>query len=271
MIDLPPAPVPDLSDDWLASHREALVDALSQRRRRPVRWVTLAGATGVAATVSSLLLLGGSTTNAFAGWSAAPTAPASGQLTTADTSCQADQAQAVQFFPPDEGPVPDIATFVPELSDVRGPYTLTLLGNGGPGAILCISSSTSTVLRWIAGSGTPVGPGTIALDQVSSLTRDSQPYTLVEGRTGTGVSAVTLILGDGTQVTATSGHGLFLAWWPGSQNITSAIVATPTGVSTQTLNLPESQVPNSPKTPPYLPGVQTSCVPSATVACANQS
>lgn len=270
MIDLSPAPVPDLSEEWLASHREALVEALSRRHRRPARWVALAGATGVAATVSSLLILGGSETSAFAGWSAAPTAPARGQLTAADTACQADLAQAVQSLPSNKGPGPDAATFVPELSDVRGPYTLTVLGNGGPGAVLCISSPTATSLRWVSGSGAPVGPGMVAPDQVSILARDSQPYTLVEGRTGPGVSAVALTLGNGTQVTATSGDGLFVAWWPGSGSITSATVTTPTGVSTQTLDLPAVQIPTSPKAPPYLPGVQTSCVPSATVACANQ-
>ena len=72
MIDLQPAPVPELSEEWIVSHQTALVDALSQRRRRPLKWVALAGATGVAATVSTLVLVGGGEQYAFAGWSAFP-------------------------------------------------------------------------------------------------------------------------------------------------------------------------------------------------------
>lgn len=269
MIDLPPAPVPDLNEDWITSRRQALIEALSQRRRRLGRWVALAGATGIAATLSSILLVGESQPYAFAGWSAAPTAPATGQLAAADTTCQARLAQAVQSLPSNKGPAPDVASLTPELTDVRGPYTVTVFGDGGRGDALCISAPNATALRWIETSGAPVGPGAIAVDQVSLLARDSQPYTLIEGRVGTGVTAVALTLGNGNEVTATSGDGIFVAWWPGSENIVSASVTTPNGVSTQPINLAGPQIPASPKPPPYLPGIQKSCQPSASVACAN--
>lgn len=269
MIDLPPAPVPDLSDEWISSHRQALMESLSHQRRRPGRWIALAGATGIAASVSSILLVGGSQPYAFAGWSAAPTAPATGQLTAADSTCQARLAQTVQVLPANKGSTPDLASLVPELSDVRGPYTVTVYGDSSsPDVALCISAPNATALRFFETSGTPVGPGAIAVDQVSVLARDSEPYTLVEGRTGVGVMALSLNLGNGIEVTATSGDGIFVAWWPGSEDITSANVTTSNGVSTQPLNLPGSQIPSSPKSPPSLPGVQSSCQPSASVACA---
>ena len=249
MIDLQPAPVPELTEEWIVSHRTVLVDALSHGHRRPLRWTVLAGATGVAVTTSTLVLVGGSGQYAFAGWSASPTTPAGGQLSAADAVCQARLAnlpQPLSTKGADAAPVGPLAPFVPELSDVRGPYTVTVFANGARSAALCISTPDSTSLRWVMGSGAPVATGAVAVDQVSVLAREGQPYTLVEGRTGDGVTGVILALGNGTRVTATTGHGLFVAWWPGSQDIASASVSTATGVSTQTLSLPGPRIPPPP-------------------------
>lgn len=263
MIDLQPAPVPELGEEWIVSHRTALVDALSQKRSRPLKWVALAGASSVAATVSILALVGGNEQYAFAGWAASPTTPATGQLTTADATCQAHLVQ----LPASSNKGVDPASLVPELSDVRGPYTVTVLGNGTDGALCITTPDGNTALHWIMRSSAPVGTGAIAVDQVSVLARGGQPYTLVEGRTGDGVTGVTLALGNGSEVTATSGNGVFVAWWPGSQSVTSATVATATGVSTQTLNLSGPGIPSSPKSPPPSLGTQSSCIPSGAVAC----
>ena len=46
-----------------------------------------------------------------------------------------------------------------------------------------------------------------------------------------------------------------------------ATVATATGASTQTLNLPGPGIPSGPKSPPPSSPVQSSCIPSANVAC----
>lgn len=265
MIDLQPAPVPDLSDEWIASHQTALIAVLSPRRRRPLKWVALAGATGAAAAVSSLVLVGGSEQSAFAGWSPSPTPPASGQVASADAGCQAHLVR----LPPSSNKGAEAAPLVPELSDVRGPYTVTVLGNGTGSGALCITTPDgNSALRWLMQSGEPVSTGAIAVDQDSVSARESQPYTLVEGRAGDGVTGVKLVLGNGSKVTATSGNGVFVAWWPGSESITAAIVSTATGVTTQTLNLPGPGIPSSPKSPPPSPsGTQSSCIPSAEVAC----
>lgn len=251
MIDLQPAPVPDLDAEWMASHRAALVGEVSRPRRRPVKWAALAGVTGVTATVSTLVLVGGGEPYAFAGWSAMPTAPTSGQVSTAVADCQARLAQGPLPQATNKGPRPDVASFVPELTDVRGPYTVTVLGDGSSEGALCISALGATSLRWIYGEGPPVTPGTIAVDQVSILARDGQPYTLVVGRIGSGVTGVTLSLGDGSSVTTTSGDGLLVAWWPGSETIASATVTSANGTSTQTLDLPGPPVPSAgTKVPP---------------------
>lgn len=266
MIDLRPAPVPELSEEWIASHQTALTAALSQRRPRPLKWVTLAGATGVAATISSLVLVGGGAPSAFAGWSASPTSPASGQLASADADCQAALGQ----LPASSNQGAAATSLVPAVTDVRGPYTVTVFVNrAGSGALSCITTPDgNSALRWITPSGASVGTGAVAVDQVSVLARDSQPYTLVVGRTGDGVTGVTLVLGNRSDVTATSGNGVFVAWWPGSEAITAAIVSTAAGSSTQTINLPGPGIPSSPKSPPpSAPGTQSSCIPSADVAC----
>jgi len=64
-------------------------------------------------------------------------------------------------------------------------------------------------------------------------------YSWADGRTGDGVSAVTLTLGDGTTVQATVANGWFVAWWPSSQSVKSAAVTTPSGTSTQTFAVPD--------------------------------
>ena len=271
MIDLAPAPVPDLDESWIEGRRDALVAALSGRRRRTVRRVGLTGVTGIAATVATLLLVGGGETSAFAGWSPAPTTPGAGQLSSAETACQSRLSQALALRPTNKAAAAGPATYAPLLTDVRGPYTLTVLGDGGPGDVLCISALDATSLRWMTENGPTPNPGTIELDQISVLARDSQPYTLVMGQVGTGVTSIAFTLGDGTEVTATSGYGRFVAWWPGSQSIVSAAVTTSTGVSTQSLNLSGPPLPpSSPgsKTGPPQPASQSSCVASAQVACA---
>ncbi len=55
------------------------------------------------------------------------------------------------------------------------------------------------------------------------------------GKRGTGYSPTTLE--DGTQVTATVQNGWAVAWWPGSHQITSAQLTTPSGTQTQTFPL----------------------------------
>jgi hypothetical protein len=56
---------------------------------------------------------------------------------------------------------------------------------------------------------------------------------IAEGSVGSGVTAATLVLSDGSDVVTTTGNGLFLAWWPGSAVITSATVTSATGTTTQ--------------------------------------
>lgn len=46
-----------------------------------------------------------------------------------------------------------------------------------------------------------------------------------------------MVLADGSTVRATTGSGLLVAWWPGSQSITAASVTTATATSNQSLDV----------------------------------
>ena len=52
------------------------------------------------------------------------------------------------------------------------------------------------------------------------------------------MTAVTLTLTDGSKVVATTGSGLFLAWWPGTTIVRSATLTTATGSASQLINSP---------------------------------
>jgi hypothetical protein len=263
MIDLKPPPVPELSEERIDSHRSALLESIGDQHHPTAKWAILSGGTiAVAASVSAALMVGGSgqapvhlaanSRDVFLRWSASPTTPAIGQLTAADTSC----GSSLQLPPINEGTIG--VSLVPELSDVRGPFTVTVFGNGTQNEALCMSTSdASSSVQWIDVSATSPSPGAIVVDKLSTGALDGQPYTLVVGRTGTGVTGVTLSLANGDDVTTTSGNGLFVAWWPGSQSIASASVATASGVSTQTSNLAGPANPPSTKPAPP-PGAHVS-------------
>jgi hypothetical protein len=56
--------------------------------------------------------------------------------------------------------------------------------------------------------------------------------TLVDGRTGAGVTTVTIERSDGSSVQATVFNGRYLAWWPGTVVATNAEVTTASATST---------------------------------------
>jgi hypothetical protein len=83
-----------------------------------------------------------------------------------------------------------------------------------------------------------VPAGHILMDSSHATDRAGGAYSLAEGRTGVDVTGVTLTLDDGSSVQATVGNGWFVAWWPGSQVVKSAELATSSGTTTQTFDNP---------------------------------
>lgn len=201
-------------------------------RRRRIRKLPAIGALGAvgAATVTALVTVGSSAGPAFAGWQAKPSTPTPGQLAQAEQACGQGLGN-------------------PVLTDSRGPYTaavyadstssdVCLSGNG----VSMSSSSTLGAGGPGPGAGGPVpdrsaAPAGVAAGQIELAgggTRDSagNALTLVDGRTGAGVTAVTIERSDGSSVQATVADGWYLAWWPGTLAARKADVTTTSGTST---------------------------------------
>lgn len=256
------------------------------RRSPRVTVVSLAGAAAATGTVVSVMVLGGAQP-AFAGWRAAPTQASSSQSATADQNCQAQITQS----PAAAGTT--AADWTPVATDVRGPYTVIVYQDGTSFAT-CFNGPSFTVMNAESpgngnghqsssgsvhvGSGSGAGSGTSSVAigtytgsdpngvvqmTVSHLDLDAAsggPYTLVEGQIGSGVTGVTLVRGDGQDVVATTGGGWFVAWWPGTEDISSAQVTTPSGQTSETFN--QGTMTSSPPALPTPGSVQCSPAPT---------
>jgi hypothetical protein len=248
MNDLEAPPIPGLSDLRLSTRREHLVREISVYRRQRRRGsLALGGGALIAGGVTTvvLVLAGPGPPNAFAAWTPFPTTPAPGQVANAEATCEAGAAAAPPGAP--AGVTTD-ATHV-SLVDTRGPFTLVLFGanTSTHGALMCVSGpsispsahQSSHMSESIGSQPALPGTGQITLDRLQAETADDgQAYTIAEGSVGSGVTAATLNLSDGSNVVTTTGHGLFLAWWPGSAVVTSATLTTATGTTSQPINSP---------------------------------
>jgi hypothetical protein len=200
------------------------------RRHRMGRFPAIGalGAAGIAAAVIAVATLGSSATPAFAGWQPTPSAPATGQLAQAAQACGQDLGS-------------------PVLTDSRGPYTASIYANSTTSAVCLVGNGVSMSSR-----STTAAPATVAADQINlggGGMRDSagNALTLVSGRAGAGVTAVTIERSDGSSVEATVADGWYLAWWPGTVAATNAEIATASGPSTVAFpRAPALPAPNCP-------------------------
>ncbi len=194
--------------------RLGAIDYHPRRRRiRKLPAISALGATGIAAAVAAVVTLGSSAAPAFAGWQATPTSPAPGQLAQAAQAC----GQALGS---------------PVLTDSRGPYTASIYADSTTSDLCLSGNGVSMSSRSTSAAPVSVAAGQIDLD--GGGTRDSagNALTLVDGRTGAGVTAVTIKRSDGSSVQATVADGWYLAWWPGTVTATNAEVTTASGTST---------------------------------------
>lgn len=276
MNHFPTPPVPELSDEWITAHRDRLVrEIIVPQRRRVSRRLALTGAGGLAALGASggaalVFFAGAGASSAFAGWTATPTRPASGETAGALASCTSQLAGAAEGQSGTPG-----ARWQPLLTDTRGPFTAMILRSGSAVAS-CVAgpSFTSTAATATTGGASehvlssehsmsvgsastnvpasvsalrPGGAGPISEASDEQLTTDgAQAYTFVQGQVASGVTGVTLVLSDGSSVQATVASGSFVAWWPGKAEPTSASAASGSTVTTQQLTfapLPRPPIP----------------------------
>ena len=279
---------PDLQR-YRAELRDAIETDLDRRRgrRRTKKRMVRIGVPGLAVSLGlSLTLVLAGTQEAFAGWSPSPTLASAGQTSSADATCQAQLAASP---PPSTGgataPGWNVVT-----TDVRGPFTLVIYQNGTAGAT-CLTGPSITVVSQDTASGGSVsvsrsasvsggrsGSGVIRawsmLRSASSgsvehmtlahfASTDQGPFTVVQGQVDAGVTGVSLVLSDGEHVQASTGHGWFVAWWPGLLDATSVEITTASGVTTQTLTpLPVPPLPAN-----HSSSCQRSQGPSSPISC----
>jgi hypothetical protein len=197
--------------------------------RPPLAIGALASAAAGAGALAVIFSLGAGASNAFAGWTPRPTPAAPGQIEGARASCEASQSP--------------IAGLPLKLADTRGPFTFSIYADDNSSATCIEGPSFTAVSGSMSSYPVAVPSGHILLSSSRATDRSGEPYSLAEGRTGAGVSGVTLTLDDGTNVQATVGNGWFVAWWPGSHVVKSAALTTPSGVTTQTFDMAQPPVP----------------------------
>ena len=201
-------------------------------RSRAALLGTTGGVAGAAVAAVLVFTAGSAPSVAFAGWTASPTPPASGQLQAAESTCSnADSS---------------LASLTPAVADTRGPYTM-LVYAASDTITGCITGQPSAgaapiFMGRIETGGvdaSPAAAGTISWRQSTGIVGGSATpgglpaASFVDGQTGTGVTAVTVELEDGSSVQATIANGWFAAWWPGRQRVKTAEVATASGTTTQ--------------------------------------
>jgi len=192
------------------------------RRLRPPLAIGALTAAGTAGALAVVVSLTAGASSAFAGWTPKPTPPAPGQLATAQASCEGGQSP--------------ISGLPLKLADTRGPFTFSVYANDTSSAT-CIKGPSFVSVSGSMASTAVNPPADQIMLSSEHQTNHGQGFSFAEGRTGAGVSGVTLTLDDGTNVQATVGGGWFVAWWPGDREIKSADLATSTGAVTQTFNL----------------------------------
>jgi hypothetical protein len=238
---------------WYRLKRPTRPTAGTPRAAR--RWAAVAVA-AIAVGVGVFVLggTGGAPTSAFAGWSAAPTAPASGETAGALEHCRSQLAGA-------EGPQSGIpaAGWKPLLTCFNGPsFTSVMAGSAqGSGAsehVFSIGSASgappSGPVMMLDGSGSgPINTASLA----HLTTSGGQPYTFLQGSVHAGVTGVALVLSNGSKLEASLGDGSFVAWWPGSAEVNSARMASAAGAITQQLTFTALSAPKGeqgPTSPP---------------------
>lgn len=216
---------------------------------RPLRRAALVGTPIAAASAAVAVLVTGfgpTTQTAFAGWSATPTTPAAGQVSSAESLCLATANAGLRsqlsttiqerLLGTPEG------TFQPVVVDIRGPYTLVVMsvtGTVGKEEAACLTGpgtlATHPQLVTSAGkTAPPPGPeavGTTGWGNGGTRGTGSGADTVLLGAVGAKVSTVTLTLTNGNSVTASVANGMYAAWWPGTVGPTSAIGRTGTGTT----------------------------------------
>jgi hypothetical protein len=164
-------------------------------------------------------LVQGGPSAALGPWSTSSARPATAaQLAAAKAYCTANV------------PTPGLPL---KLTDTRGPFTFEIFADESSNDF-CVNGPS---FRNASGETTspPVSvPARSLYLWADHTTADAgQAYSFMIARAGEGVTAATLHLDDGSDVTATVQNGWAVAWWPGSHHVARAQLTTASGPRTQ--------------------------------------
>jgi hypothetical protein len=187
---------------------------------------------------------------------ATTTSPSAAQLAAADASCQQAWTMKSVLPPAEARSLP--ATLSPlVLTDSRGSFEMLVYAGSSGGQVCLWNHGFISISGGSGGSGEsgegvgsvgtlpPAGPDAIGVPGVG-FDGGNQLFTYAYGQAGSQVTAVTLVLTDGTRVETTLQNGLYAAWWPSKTDVSSADVTTAQG----TVHQPIGDVgPNSPALP----------------------
>lgn len=172
---------------------------------------------------------------ALAAWTVRPTSASPAQIAGAEARCSAAFGQAAASPPaPDQkvGPPLSGGPWNPLLVDTRGDLTFALYGDGTHW-MSCLDGSSFISVGAVGGADEhPMGDDAATLDHLSVREVPGDVYAVAIGQTGAGVTAVGLQRPDGSVVSATVGHGYFIAWWPDGQGVDALSVTTGSGTQT---------------------------------------
>ena len=200
------------------------------------RWLVGCAAI-VAGVATATVALTGATPGqrAFASYSATPTTPEPGQLTSAYARC-IKRVNGISRQPGGDLLAGSEGQWKPAVGDVRGLFTLVIVTaptSSGTAVASCLSNAAHQIINAGATAPAPTAPsGSISQDGGGSGNFGGQMWI---GAAGTGVTGVRVHLSNQTTVTATVGGGYFAAWWPSQARIVYADAQTAAGWVRQAL------------------------------------
>lgn len=199
-------PVREMSQEvagatWARIERDI---AAGTRRPQPVRWAARAGLGLAAAAAAGALLVvqpwsGGT---AYASWTAVPDQVDATTLHSLGADCA---TKIHSHFKQ----APDMRAVVGEM---RGDFHAVLMGGGGS-LSACVDIDSGELGGLTSASGTPEA-GEVILDANPGLLTGPDAFRVAYGRFAAPAAKVVVQTTDGRSVTASTGDGYFMAWWP---------------------------------------------------------
>lgn len=122
--------------------------------------------------------------------------------------------------------------------DARGNRAVAYFTDGVEDATCMFAWDDTGKVTWtVAGHGRLISTDPSHLDLLGSM---GAGYEMVVGHTGSGAASVSVELESGLTVTASIGHGYYLAWWPQADTVVKITARDANGQVLEVLDHPET-------------------------------